>query len=72
MLVMEYTTKSGVKLRVHDDAYAGCSEEELQRRRVEIQRTAQRCAVKLAQIRAGKGIANESISVQKMHSGGVC
>lgn len=71
MLVMEYVTQNGVKVRIHDDAYAGCSEEELQRRREEIQRTAWRCWRKLAEIRAGKGETNEAISMQTMPDGGI-
>lgn len=66
MLVKQYVTKNGVKVNIHDDAYAGCSEEELQRRREEIQRTAWRCWQKLAEIRAGKGETNGSISMQEM------
>lgn len=38
MIVREYTAPNGVRVRIHDDAYAGASEEELARRRAEVQK----------------------------------
>lgn len=43
MIVAEYTTAAGVHIAFADDAYAGCSEEELERRREHIRRTAWWC-----------------------------
>lgn len=39
-VVMEYTTKNGVRILFEDDAYAGCSQAEIDRRIENIRRTA--------------------------------
>lgn len=36
MIVREYTAPNGVVVRIHDDAYAGISREEMARRREQI------------------------------------
>lgn len=53
-IVKEWTTPRGTKVYFHDDAYVGCSEAELARRRKEIQRTAWWCAAQLARQKAEK------------------
>ena len=47
MIVAEYTTAAGVHIAFADDAYAGCSAEELERRAENIRRTAWWCWARL-------------------------
>lgn len=53
-VVMTYTTPKGTRIEFCDDAYAGCSEEELRRRKEEIQRTAWYCWARLHEARRAK------------------
>ena len=65
-IVMEYTTPRGTKIEFCDDAYAGCTPEELRRREEEIRRTAWRCWAKLHEIRrdaAGEGSSDDAQGV---------
>ena len=53
-VVMTWRTSRGTRIEVCDDAYAGCSAEELQRRTEEIRRTAWRCWARLQERRREK------------------
>ena len=59
-VVMTWTTPRGTKIEFCDDAYAGCSEEEIARRTREIQQTAWAAWARLHQIRrAARQTSNE-------------
>ena len=63
-IVKEMTTANGAKIFFHDDAYAGCSDEQLRQRVREIQRTAWWCWARAAERKKGEN--HESDTVQAL------
>ena len=57
-LVREFTTPSGVRVRIMDDAYARCTPEELAERHREVRRVLNEIAYSIARRAAERGQAD--------------